>query len=373
MGVDLCAQLANELRETGTPAPISDVFARVRRHQFIPDRVWTEDGDEVVRSATPDAWHQLVYSDAPVTTQLDDGATGGWGVPTSSSSAPSIMATMLDAAAIEPGARVLEIGTATGYNAALLCELTGTDHSVTTVEVDTVLADQARTALAAAGYRPTVIAGDGALGCPGRAPFDRVVATCTVSRLPTPWVEQTRSGGVIVTPWSPVPSGPGGFLARLTVRDGAAEGRFVQALSFMWMRSHRDTGGRPHDLDAEPGSAYYTGHDPTGMLMDADRVLPLLLMVSGWRFGMRADADGRMGVWISATDSPSWARVRPADPGRWVIEQGGPRRLWGELETANRWWEQHGCPGVDQFGLTVSPRGHVVWLRSVDGPSWRHR
>lgn len=138
-----------------------------------------------------------------VVTQVDDGAENGPGLPTSSSSAPSIMAAMLDALDVRPDQWVLEIGTGTGWNAALLCELVGDADRVTTVEVDPVLAERARGALEDAGYRTRVVTGDGAAGFPALAPYDRIIATCTVRDIPRAWLAQTRDGGLIVAPWSP--------------------------------------------------------------------------------------------------------------------------------------------------------------------------
>lgn len=346
-----------------TSQRVAEVFARVPRHPFIPDRIW-DSGEPVDQAADPDRWQRLVSADDAVVTQVDDGVDGGWGIPSSSSSAPSIMAAMLDALDVHPGQWVLEVGTGAGWNAALLCELVGDADRVTTIEVDPVLAERARGALEAAGYRTRVVTGDGAEGFPALAPYDRVIATCTVRDIPRAWLAQTRDGGIIVAPWSPQSGGPAGVLARLTVSGGLAEGRFVQGLSFMWLRQQRDR-ARPHDLDAAPEQSrpVEVGRE---LLLDGTVMLPLSLMVPHWRFGMRGTSDGPV-VWVSATDSPSWARVH-ADR----VEQGGPRRLWDELETAHAWWDQRGRPGVEEFGLTVGPRGHTVWFGEPSGPSWRH-
>jgi protein-L-isoaspartate(D-aspartate) O-methyltransferase len=126
--VALHAALVARLREIAPVAePVLDAFARVPRHLFLP-KVPLES----------------VYEDDAIVTR-DDG-----GIPTSSSSQPSLMARMLDRLDVRPGQRVLEIGAGTGYNAALLAAL-GAD--VTTVELQPDVADEARRHLAAAGLR----------------------------------------------------------------------------------------------------------------------------------------------------------------------------------------------------------------------------
>src|SRR5205807_4637125 len=142
-------------------------------------------------------WRVGVYSARALITQIDgDDAnverarTGRVnGLATSSSSAPSLMASMLDALAVAEGHRVLEIGTGTGYNAALLCHRLGADN-VTSVDVDAGLVDRAGQRLAALGYRPNVVAADGGAGCPEDAPFDRIIATVALPRVPAAWIEQ---------------------------------------------------------------------------------------------------------------------------------------------------------------------------------------
>jgi len=103
------------------------------------------------------------------------------------------MAVMLEALDVTDGVRVLEVGTGTGYNAALLCHRLGDQH-VVTVEVDPVLAEQAQQRLAEVGYRPIVHVGDGADGYPPGAPYDRVIVTCALTSLPWKLIEQTRQG-----------------------------------------------------------------------------------------------------------------------------------------------------------------------------------
>ena len=89
---------------------------------------------------------------------------------------------MLEALEVTDGCRVLEIGTGSGYNAALLCERLGSEH-VTSVHIDPDLVALARERLAANGYTPT-LAADGADGYPRSALYDRIIATCSVPAIP---------------------------------------------------------------------------------------------------------------------------------------------------------------------------------------------
>jgi len=143
---------------------------------------------------------------------------------------------MLDELGLEPGMPVLEIGTATGWNAAIMAEA---GAQVTTVEIDERLANRARSVPANAGYPGvTVVVGDGELGWPANAPYDRVIATAAAHTIPYEWVRQTRPGGRIVVPYSG-PRHPHG-LAVLTVKTGAASGGIVDDNTcFMALRGQR--------------------------------------------------------------------------------------------------------------------------------------
>ncbi|HEU0089681.1 MAG TPA: methyltransferase domain-containing protein [Pseudonocardiaceae bacterium] len=146
---------------------------------------------------------------------------------------------MLEAGRVEPGMRVLEIGTGTGYTAALLAHRLGPRH-VTTLEVDPELAARARAALRPAGYgEVTVLTGDGAAGHLEGAPYGRVLSTVAASRVPYPWVAQTRPGGLVLTPWNSAFK-PAGLLSLSVAGDGIAAGGLVNtSISFMPLRDQR--------------------------------------------------------------------------------------------------------------------------------------
>jgi protein-L-isoaspartate(D-aspartate) O-methyltransferase len=113
-------------------------------------------------------------------------------------SQPYMVARICEALAVRPGHRVLDVGTGSGYQAAVLAEL-GTD--VVTIERIAELAEQARANLAAAGYdRVEVVVGDGTLGFPERAPFDAIAVAAAAPEMPPKLYEQLRPGGRLVVP-----------------------------------------------------------------------------------------------------------------------------------------------------------------------------
>lgn len=114
-------------------------------------------------------------------------------------SAPSMIAIMLEVSHLEEGLTVLEVGCGSGYNAALLAEIVGEDR-VITIERIPELAEWGRKNLESAGYTIEVITGDGTLGYPERAPYDRIMSTAAAPKIPLPWVDQLNTGGLVVCP-----------------------------------------------------------------------------------------------------------------------------------------------------------------------------
>jgi protein-L-isoaspartate(D-aspartate) O-methyltransferase len=113
-------------------------------------------------------------------------------------SQPYIVALMTQLLALRGGERVLEIGTGSGYQTAVLARLAGTVHSI---EIDPEIAERARATLAALGYGAAQVrVGDGAAGWPEAAPFDALIISAGVPRLPEALLGQLRDGGRVVAP-----------------------------------------------------------------------------------------------------------------------------------------------------------------------------
>ena len=116
-------------------------------------------------------------------------------------SQPYVVAYMTEQLALRPHHRVLEIGTGSGYQAAVLSRLA---REVVSIERYRTLADQARVRLAALGYENVeVIAGDGFAGCPAKAPFDRIIVTAAAEEVPDALLDQLADDGIMVLPLGP--------------------------------------------------------------------------------------------------------------------------------------------------------------------------
>ena len=117
-------------------------------------------------------------------------------------SAPSVVARMTELLEVMPGHKVLEVGTGSGYQASILAWLVGDEGHVWTIERVPQLADRARSVIESLGLasRVTVIVGDGSLGYPPAAPFDRIIVTAAAPRPPRPLLEQLKVGGRLVIP-----------------------------------------------------------------------------------------------------------------------------------------------------------------------------
>ena len=219
-------------------------FRKIPRHLFLPD----VDVDRV-------------YGGSAIPTKHDEK-----GNPISSSSEVAIMALMLDALRLEQGQRVLEIGTGTGYNAAILAELVGADN-VVTVELDPEIADEARAHLRAAGYESLrVETADGWLGCSDGGPYARMELTAATRDLSPNWVEQLEEGGVLVAPLVLRPNAQ----AMVALRKNGDRLESISAFAggFMWLRG---TGGSP-DPTQEVGAWRVT----SSRVVDPEALVALL-------------------------------------------------------------------------------------------------
>jgi protein-L-isoaspartate(D-aspartate) O-methyltransferase len=155
-------------------------FRAVPRHVFLPDEKL-----------------EAVYTDEAIAIKRDPDGT-----VLSSSSQPTMMAIMLRQLRLSEGDNVLEIGTGTGYNAAIMQHIVGETGYITSIELDNQLADQSRRNLQRMniGNNVNVVATDGAGGYAPRASYDRIMATAAAWDIPPAWIKQLKPDGVLVAP-----------------------------------------------------------------------------------------------------------------------------------------------------------------------------
>jgi protein-L-isoaspartate(D-aspartate) O-methyltransferase len=157
------------------PAAVAAALRKVPRHRFVPL-----------------AFQSEAYEDTPVPL--------GYGESTIS--APHMVALQLEWAELARGSAVLEIGSGSGYLAALVAELVGPEGRVVGVEVDEPLAAHAQKTLAELGYasRVRLVAADGRAGFPPGSPYDRIIVSCATSEILPAWRDQLATPGVLVAP-----------------------------------------------------------------------------------------------------------------------------------------------------------------------------
>jgi protein-L-isoaspartate O-methyltransferase len=372
------AALADDLHSAGNlPAECGSAFRAVRREDYIPDRMWVQEKDDepyrpVDRAAEPDRWLRNVYSDYVIVTQFDDGHTKWPEVgyrPTCSASMPSAVAGMLAELNAQPGQHVYEIGTGTGFNAALVAHIVGPTGTVTTVEIDRELAETARGNLAAAGVGNVVVeCADGSAELLLPKPLHRIIATAGVhmGRLPYWWVRDAEPGAVIVAPMrAELASGP---LVRFIVGDdGTATGLATDRLrvGFMELRSQRVVSGAMSGWQWDDPSADVTFTDlaPWRPLLTENPRWAIAVAVPNCRYDVWEKTAERRGVaWLRDPLSQSWASIAQHDDDVFIVRQHGPRRLWNEVEAAVRWWQGKGEPALEAWIWTITPKRQSVTL-----------
>lgn len=375
------AAMVDELATAGairTPA-WAEAFSAVPRHVFVPRWYKQETNDKGITVWRMEhALHEglaCAYRDTTLVTALDPDTAEqvdehAWtGIPTSSSTLPSLMAGMLEDLAVEDGNRVLEIGTGTGYNAALLCARLG-EKFVYSVDVDANLVDVAQHRLSSIGYEPQLAPADGRKGYPTGDQFDRVIATCSVPSIPAPWIEQTRPGGAIV---ADVALGIEGGLVRLAVdAEQRAQGQFTTTSGrFMAARGDAQTYPRreraPYAAEAGTRPTEVTAADIRGYY--PFRLL-LAFHLPGAELVYHSDeASGTMSVQLQHSDG-SWARVPLAGEHIGTVTYGGASEIWEQVEAAWKWWNDAGRPEQDRFGYAREPDGHASVWHLPDGRRW---
>jgi hypothetical protein len=263
--------------------------------------------------------------------------------------------------------------TGTGYNAALLTHRLG-DKNVFSIDIDPCLVASASRRLADLGYRPTLAVADGASGLAEYAPYDGIIVTCAVRRVPWALVEQTADNGWLLLDVKI--HAAEGNLVLLHRQDGRLVGRFDNgAATFMQMRTTEFTANHVSSPERDRENVAHRVTDLNLARPWEHRILWFLLhlnMPGRVEFGYTADPDtGGIGPLFLYGVDGSWCEVSASDDGTHHVWQAGPRYLWDTLENLHDLWTAAGRPGWERFGLTVTAHSQTVWLDDPQGPhSW---
>jgi len=196
-------------RERITDERVLQAMQVIPRHRFIPERM-----------------RRSAYHDGPLPIGHDQ-----------TISQPYIVAIMTEALGLSPDQRVLEIGTGSGYQAAVLAHLT---REVYTIEIVAPLAETARRTLHELGYDEVHCrTGDGYKGWPEAAPFDAIIITCAAPQVPAPLWEQLKTGGHLI-----MPLGETSYVQQLILltkkADGSRDQRKIIPVTFVPMTRERE-------------------------------------------------------------------------------------------------------------------------------------
>ncbi|HSL08469.1 MAG TPA: methyltransferase domain-containing protein [Pseudonocardiaceae bacterium] len=363
----LATAMAKKLIATGelTNPAWQQAFSEIPRHIFVPDHSLTD-----------------AYSLRALVTQWRTADELGNKRPTSSASAPGAVAVMLERLAVQDHHRVLEIGTGTGYNAALLCHRLGAAN-VYSNDIDPALVDQAGLALKSLGYHPTLVTADGYTGLADGAPYDRILATCAITHVPPEWIRQLADGGRIIAPIA------GNSAKPLLVLDKTAPdevtGHFDNNnVGFMPLRHDLHSPLRPGETvsSTASGMAHYgtTTTDPRRVhKASPDLSLFCQLHVPGLQLGYDTDITQStnptrvMRIIVHTADAVANVSFHPAEDGRWPVVQRGPCRIWDTIETAVALWDHLQQPRISRLGVSALDdiNRQYVWLDDPSGPySW---
>jgi protein-L-isoaspartate(D-aspartate) O-methyltransferase len=320
--------LADHIAGRGTfrTPQVEAAFRTVPRHVFLP-------GTDV----------QTAYAPQVVITKH-----GGDGAAISSASSPNLVAAMLEQLAVRPGDRVLEIGTGTGFNAALLAELAGTDGHVTTIDIDTDITDAAGRSLAGAGYgHVQVICADGADGYPAGAPYDRIIVTAGARDLPAAWWHQLAAGGRIVVPLTLHGSGLARSIAFARPPAGHLASDSALVCGFVPMRGSAAGSGRSLPL-AEGITLHLDAGDDAGeTALDGVADQPPLELWTGITISDSDPDAPHLDLWLATTATDSRF-------GRITADHGQAAPLIAPARAAGH----HRLPGRDTTGAARARQAH---------------
>lgn len=378
------AAMITRMEENGElgPGPVREALLALPRHVLMPQAYMRRSAPDenpprwdLLDFSRPDDREELLerlHSGDSVAIQHDGepilGRTAGprrGGAMTAMSSTMGLTAGLLQLLDLRPGQRVLDVGTGAAVTASVACFVCG-DSGVATLDIDPHVTAAARERLAALGYRPAVVSGDGTTGWADAAPYDRVFVSFAVPRVPAALMEQLAPGGrALMTLGTSSPSWPG--LAVISKRpDGAVEGElraveFGHRAGYGFHRLFLSTAFRETITTADGWTQRSRLAPPPdtarGMWLALDALHPGLVR----HFGAED-------LTIGAPRCGSWMRVSAAGYHRWDVATCGPRDIWAELQDVASRWRAAGKPAVyrlrfdaDGAQRATTPNGALTW------------
>lgn len=341
-------------------------FRSVPRHLFVPEYYHQDASGRWQRVLVNTAEAiDTAYRNIALFTDVDE---RGHGV--SSTSMPGLMTRMLELIDPQPGQKVLEIGTGTGYNTALLCAALGAEN-VASLDIDYL--DTARHRLASLGFSPKLCLRDGILGWSRHAPYGRILSTVAVPFIPANWLDQLNPGGKILADLKINASA--GNLILLHKWDDTAEGRFDSGQAWLMRMRHpgrsattpAERADTPEDTSSTALDAV-AWHEPVPWFLSCLELNSLRIDIG---YLLYDDGSGPRATTLTTSDG-SWAEVGiEADTsGKRQVTQAGPTRIWDSVERGYALWEAENRPGWERLGMTVAPGRQWVWL---DHPQCTHQ
>jgi protein-L-isoaspartate(D-aspartate) O-methyltransferase len=359
-------RLVAELRAQGLVIDTNteQAFLTTPRHLFVPSFVDYQSGAIHQQPSSDPAlemWLSTVYSEAALVVALDER-----GKPRSSSTSPRIMALMLDQLALLPGATVLEVGTGTGYNAALLGRLVGDAGSVHTIEIDDELAREAAQRLQAAGCHNVIVHhGDATRPLSSPSWFERVIVTAGFRHIASAWWERLVDGGILVGNLRG--SLAGGVAVVRRGGRGYGRGHFLDTAN---------VGFTPLIGDERKGTPACEPADPAWRVTSEVEATYLDISQAGFRFLLQLELPGAE-VSVHTTPDGTTVKLREAVSGGFLeFDQAkmvrGSTSLYEALRTSFQLWTDLGRPQLHQFEIEMEPPARQVM--AVTGPNGlRHR